>query len=108
MGVDRIFLASAIADPGTRLDAYVIVASEDKRTVARQLVSQLRNQGMRVDMTDVMRSVKAQFKEANRSAAAHAVIVGEEWQSGFVAVKNLSTGDQQDIPVKEIGQWLQA
>lgn len=108
MGVDRIFLASSIAEPDTRLDAYVIVASDERRTAARQLVSELRSQGLRIDMTDTTRSVKAQFKEANRSAAATAVIVGEEWKSGLVAVKNLVTGEQQEIPVKEIGRWLQA
>ena len=108
MGVDRIFLASALAKPDTRLDAFVIVASDDRRTEARTLVSDLRRQNLRVDMTDTARSVKAQFKEADRSAAAAAVIVGEEWSSGLVAVKNLETGEQQEIPYKEIGRWLQA
>ena len=108
MGVDRIFLASSLAEPGTLLDVFVIVASDDMRTTARKLVSELRVQGLRVDMTDSARSVKAQFKEANRSAAATAVIVGDEWSSGLVAIKNLETGEQQEIPHKEIGQWLQA
>ena len=108
MGVDRIFLASSIAEPETRLDAFVIVASDDRRTTARKLVSDLRREGLRVDMTDMARSVKAQFKEANRTAAATAVIVGEEWSTGLVAVKNLETGEQREIPVKEIGRWLQA
>lgn len=108
MGVDRIFLASDLAPSNVRLDAFVIVASDDRRAEARRLVSELRGQGLRVDMPDTARSVKAQFKEANRSAAATAVIVGEEWSSGSVAVKNLETGQQQEIPVKEIGQWLQA
>ena len=108
MGVDRIFLASSVAEPGTLLDAFVIVANDDRRATARKLVSELRGQGLRVDMTDTTRSVKAQFKEANRSAAATAVIVGEEWSNGLLAVKNLETGEQQEIPVKEIGRWLQA
>jgi histidyl-tRNA synthetase len=108
MGVDRIFLASRFTQPEAALDVFVIVASEDTRVEARKLVSELRGQGLRVDMTDTVRSVKAQFKEANRSVAAAAVIVGEEWSSGRVACKNLETGEQEEIPIKEIGRWLQA
>jgi histidyl-tRNA synthetase len=59
-------------------------------------------------MTDIERSVKAQFKEADRRNAAKAVIVGDEWSNGRVAIKNLVTGEQQEIPVKEIGRWLRA
>jgi len=108
MGVDRILLASGRTGADTRLDAFVIVASKERRPDARQLVSDLRIQHLRVDMTDMPRSVKAQFKEANRAGAGAAVIVGEEWTSGHVAVKNLETGEQQEIPIKEIGRWLQA
>jgi histidyl-tRNA synthetase len=108
MGVDRIFLASDTAPPDSLLDAFVVVAGDDKRTEARTLVSDLRGEGLRVDMTDTTRSVKAQFKEADRSAAAAAIVVGEEWSSGLVAVKDLKTGEQREIPIKEIGRWLQA
>ena len=108
MGVDRIFLASDLGAPDTLLDAFVIVARPDLRVEARILVSDLRRQNLRVDMVDTVRSVKAQFKEADRSAARAAVIVGDEWSNGRVAVKNLETGEQQEIPVKEIGRWLQA
>ncbi len=71
-------------------------------------MSDLRDGRLRVDMTDTQRSVKAQFKEADRRRARTAVIVGEEWSSGLVAVKDLDSGEQRDIPVKELGRWLQA
>ena len=108
MGVDRIFLASDTAPPDSLLDALVVVADDDKRTEARTLVSELRGEGLRVDITDTTRSVKAQFKEAGRSAAAAAIVVGEEWSNGLVAVKDLKTGEQREIPIKEIGRWLKA
>ncbi len=108
MGVDRISLASG-AEPGRfALDAFVVVADDTRRVDARRLVSDLRDGRLRVDMTDTQRSVKAQFKEADRRRARTAVIVGEEWSSGLVAVKDLDSGEQRDIPVKELGRWLQA
>ena len=59
-------------------------------------------------MTDRPRPMKAQFKEADRSGAAAAVVVGEEWSSGEVTVKRLETGDQDVIAAKEIETWLRA
>lgn len=108
MGVDRILLASTAEQPDALLDAFVVAASPDYRTVARTLTSQLRAGGWRTDMTDRDRSIKAQFKEADRAKAAVAIVVGSEWDEGSVTVKRLDTGDQEVIAVKEIDAWLRA
>ena len=108
MGVDRILLASDARPESVALDVWVVVADPDLRIDARRLVSDLRRDRLRVDMSDTQRPVKAQFKEADRARARSVVIVGGEWSSGLVAVKDLTTGEQREIPVKEIGRWLQA
>jgi len=108
MGVDRILLASQVPDDENALDVFVVVADEAKRGDARSLVSTLRSEGIRTDMTDEQRSVKAQFREADRRSSAFAVIVGDEWDEGQVAVKSLSSGDQQLTATKEIAGWLKA
>jgi histidyl-tRNA synthetase len=108
MGIDRILLASKGLEPRARLDAFIVVADERFRADGRRLTSDLRGDGFRVDMTDRQRSVKAQFKAADRSGAAAAIVVGDEWESGNVTVKNLESGEQEEIPVKEIAQWLQS
>jgi histidyl-tRNA synthetase len=106
MGIDRIQLAAPQASEYPLLDAFVIAASHDHRAQARKLTAQLRRAGVRVDMTDRDRSMKVQFKEADRSRASVAVIVGSEWDRGEVTVKRLDTGDQDVIAVKEIESWL--
>jgi histidyl-tRNA synthetase len=108
MGIDRILLASKGLEPRARLDAFIVVADERLRADGRRLTSDLRGDGFRVDMTDRQRSVKAQFKAADRSGAAAAIVVGDEWESGNVTVKNLESGQQEEIPVKEIARWLQS
>ncbi|MCL1595061.1 MAG: histidine--tRNA ligase [Actinomycetia bacterium] len=108
MGVDRILLASRPSGTSLELDAFVVVAEDTLRSEARQLVSDLRRSGIRVDMNDEPRSVKAQFKESDRRGAAHAVVVGDEWSHGDVTVKDLRTGEQRQIQVKEIETWLRA
>jgi histidyl-tRNA synthetase len=107
MGVDRILLASEGEDEAPELDAFVVVTDEPLRGQARILTSELRSAKFRVDMTDTQRSVKAQFKDADRRGARAVIVVGSEWADGSVTVKNLDTGDQSVIAAKEIKAWLQ-
>jgi histidyl-tRNA synthetase len=68
-------------------------------------VSGLRRSGFSVDMDLEGRSVKAQFRAADRRNAAGAIIVGDEWDEGRIVVKNLTTGDQEDISYEEVEAW---
>jgi histidyl-tRNA synthetase len=108
MGVDRILLASSAEDRGSALDAFVVVTDEPLRNAARILTSGLRTAGLRIDMTDMQRSVKAQFKEADRARAGAAIVVGSEWADGEVTVKDLDSGEQEVMETKEIEGWLRA
>lgn len=108
MGVDRILLASADQSRGDRFDAFVIAATEGHRAQARKLVSRLRVSGIRAEMTDSDRAVKTQFREADRSGSTHAIVVGDEWADGHVVVKQLQSGEQELVAVKEIEAWLRA
>jgi histidyl-tRNA synthetase len=107
MGMDRILLASMAEESGPALDAFIVVVDALLRTTARILTSDLRSAGLRIDMTDAQKSVKAQFKDADRSGARAAIVVGSEWADGDVTVRDLESGDQQVIPAKEINGWLQ-
>lgn len=106
MGLDRILLAKG--EPGSQpaLDAFVIVADADRRRDAQALVRSLRRSGLRADYVAGERSVKAQFKAADRARAAHALVVGEEWNEGRVTARDLATGEQQPVAVEEIETWL--
>ncbi|MCZ7533231.1 MAG: histidine--tRNA ligase [Acidimicrobiia bacterium] len=106
MGIDRILLASDIPLDVPSLDVFVVVVDESLRSEARLLVSELRSGGIRVDMSDVQRSVKAQFKEADRRRSISAVVVGDEWNQDNVTIRDLATGEQSLIGPKEIAQWL--
>lgn len=106
MGMDRILLASTAATPGPRFDAFVIAATDADRVTARSFVSELRSRGFRIEMTDRPRTVKAQFREADKAGAANAIVVGSEWAAGAVTAKRLTTGEQLIVPTKEIDTWL--
>jgi len=106
MGLDRILLAREQTTLGPALDGYIIVADPDRRAVANALVRRLRSEGLRIDTTIGDRSVKAQFKAADRARAASALVVGEEWDEGRVTARDLATGEQRQIALEEIEIWL--
>jgi histidyl-tRNA synthetase len=53
------------------------------------------------------RSVKAQFKVADREHAAYCVVVGEsELAAGSVVLKDLTTGEQTTVPRDDLPSRL--
>ncbi|MDH5372867.1 MAG: histidine--tRNA ligase [Acidimicrobiia bacterium] len=106
MGIDRILLAAG--DDGTDvvpLDLFIIVAAPERREVAARFLSELRLAGVRADMAPEQRSVKAQFRAADRRQAAGVAIVGVEWEDDRVVVRNLSKSTQDVIKREEVAAW---
>jgi histidyl-tRNA synthetase len=105
LGCDRI--VAAMPDAGEpRLDVFVAVATPDRTAAAGAWVRTLRATGHRVDWVTGARSLKAQFKAADRSGAAVVAIVGEEWDAGQVRLKRLATGEEAAVNIEEVGPWL--
>jgi len=98
LGIDRILLAlgSGPADRSA-LDAYIIVAEEKRRGQATALLRRLRDRRLRADMEPGSRSVKAQFKSADRRQAQAAIVVGDEWEAGEVTVRDLDSGEEARV-----------
>ncbi|MFQ5948517.1 MAG: histidine--tRNA ligase [Acidimicrobiia bacterium] len=108
LGLDRIVLALGDQAIEPKLDVFVILAESGRRSEAFRLMSRLRSSGLRVDADLGQRSVKAQFRTANRRKAAGAVVVGEEWDEDKVTARDLVTGDQRLIPVEEVEEWARS
>lgn len=111
LGVDRTLIACD--DEGCfpavplELDAYVVDVVGGLEAVA--ITAELRTAGFSVDRSFDNRSMKAQMKQANRSDAANAIIIGEnEVADGTVVVKPMRGGDQQTIPRSALVAHLSA
>jgi histidyl-tRNA synthetase len=104
-GCERI-VAAMPASTGPRLDVFVAVATPERTEAAASWVRALRASGLRVDWADGGRSLKAQFKAADRSGAAAVAIVGDEWDSGKVRAKRLETGEEATVMIGEVATWL--
>jgi histidyl-tRNA synthetase len=112
VGIERMLIAGdaegALAGQARRgLDAFVIdgVGGNEATLVAHEL----RESGLRVDRLYGGRSVKAQWKVADRSGAAFGVMLGrDELARAAVAVKDLRSGEQVEVPREQLAGWLRA
>lgn len=91
------------------LDAYIISLGETG-TQPLQMAQALRHAGLTAEVNFVTRSLKAQFKSADRKEAKYVVIVGEtEAAEGKVNLKRSGEKDQvtikQEDLVKTIKEW---
>jgi histidyl-tRNA synthetase len=112
MGIERLLIVadqlSALALPETRFDAFVVDGLTRGRE-ALTLTQELREAGLRVDRAYGNRSLSAQWKAAERAHAAFGVMLApDEFSRGAVAVKDLGTGKQVEVPRDQIVAWLRA
>ena len=65
-------------------------------------MQQLRNAGIHADMDHTGRSLKAQFKYANKTGAPLCITLGDdEVANGVVKVKNMNTREERTAPLAE-------
>jgi histidyl-tRNA synthetase len=90
----REAMAKAIASE-RKIDIYIVIAKEERRTNALAQIQQLRDRGYRVDYPLTNEKVARQFQTAEDSGAAIALLYGDEWPQ--VKVKHLSTREESLI-----------
>ena len=105
MGIERVLMLMnsegiVIPEPPV-LDVFVTFMS-GYRADAFRLVEDLRKQGLRADMDHCGRSLKAQFKYANKTGAPVSATIGEEEAAkSEVRLKDMNNGSEEVVPVSE-------
>jgi histidyl-tRNA synthetase len=101
-GIERILLA--LESQGIQLPwrphklIWLVAHGDAGRSANWKLMSELRAAGLMADMDVSGRSVKAQFKVADREAAAFCLVTGEtELQTASVVIKDLASGEQTTV-----------
>ena len=102
MGMER--LISLLSQQETKkLDGYIVSNSS---TEAFKLAQQLRNQGFSIEFDLANKKFTKQLEKASK-CANFALILGEdEINKNQVSVKNLSTGEQKTVDVKDCANLL--
>lgn len=112
MGLER--LALIIEAVGKRSEALgfdisIIYADKKSWSQALQMAYQLRVQGYRVDIDLQNKSMKNQFKKADKVGSTLALILGEqEAQSGTLTLKDLKSQEQKTIRQDQLESELKA
>lgn len=91
------------------LDVFVVVANPLAEMAATEFVRNMREQGLVVDRDYQGKSMKAQFKMADREKARFVVILGEdEMANGYATVKDLTTSVQKQISFAQLTESIHA
>ena len=114
IGVERVLIACAAEEVGvapdpTRADVFVVngLGAEGSAEASR-LLHELRENGVRAERTYGDRSVKAQFKAADKSGATWSVMFGRnEAARNAVTVKDLRSGEQLEVGRDGLAEWLE-
>ncbi len=105
LGIERLAMLleqKGVILPEPRLfDVYVAALGADARIPALSLTEALRGAGVRAEMDHAGRSLKAQFKSADKLGALKVVIVGgDELARGTVRVRDMATKEETEIPLE--------
>jgi len=109
-GFDRVMLALENAGAGIpekMLDAYILPIGNSAKVAATGVLMKLREAGIRADMDLMGRSMGKAMKYANNIGVQTVIIIGEkELENGLLAVKNMASGEQKEVPLQNIVQYF--
>jgi histidyl-tRNA synthetase len=108
IGIERILIAlEAVGWTPQNLSPDVFLVSAGEGARVRALARELRDSGLRVELDIEERSMKSQMRQADKSGAKFAIVLGEaEVAAGVVQVKAMVDGSQVPAKLSEVSDWL--
>ncbi len=111
-GIERLMLLmdnTGAAFPERQKPRIYIAGMDEKtRAAAFKIAAELRLKGVNAECDLMNRSVKAQFKYADKLGAEYVAVIGEtEIVSGEVTLKNMKDGTQSAVKTTQIYSYIQ-
>lgn len=107
MGLERTILT--LENKGIKIpkpagpDVFIVTIGDGASYEGFKLLNQLREADLVADMDHLGRSVKAQFKYADRLSAGYTITIGEEELSkGTVKLRNMTDGKEMEVASDDI------
>ncbi len=102
LGLERLLLVAenqgVVIPRPTLFDVYIATMGDAARLAGFQLAYQLRRLGIKAECDHVGRSIKAQFKYANKLGVRYVATLGEnELAQGVMKLKDMELGAEQEI-----------
>ena len=106
IGFDRTILAletEKYAFPTLDLDVFVILFNEEMMNKAIEITQELRKQNIKTDLDLLNRGIGKSMKYANSINAKKVIIIGpDELEKDSVTIKDMESGEQKVIKIKNI------
>ncbi len=110
IGFDRVMLAldkQGVKLPEKLITAYIISMVDEAEETVYRLASELRENRISTEITLAKRSISKEMKRANALNAKYTVIIGEdELAKGVVTIKNMASGEQQELPIEKAVEFF--
>ena len=111
MGIERLLMvmeAEGVALPEDETpDIFIAHMGDAAGKAAAKLCYELRAKGIAVSGELLGRSVKAQMKYADKTGAKYSVVLGDnEIETGKANVKNMETGEQTEVALSGLSEFL--
>lgn len=107
MGIERLLIvmeSQNIVIPKPELyDAFICTMGSAAMDASFPLLLKLRENGVKAEIDHTGRSIKAQFKYANKINAKYVIVIGEdELKNNSVKLKNMQDGNEEFIKMEDI------
>jgi histidyl-tRNA synthetase len=94
--------------PQSQIEYFIACVDESFKAEAVQITMELRSKGLSANFSYKSTKLGKQLKQASEYNAKKCIIIGEEFKDNKLTVKNLSTGEQELIDIKEFLAGLES
>ena len=113
LGFERCVLALQAAGvefpQATRCEVFVACVDDSVRAQAFSLVQACRDAGLSADMDHQQRSLKSQFKLADKLGAHYVAVLGpDELVAGSVTLRDMQTHEERTVPLEDVPRMANA
>ena len=111
MGIERMLMVQDMRGTAPQapdyLEALVVTLGDEARLQGMRLVNELRNHGVKCDLDHAARSMKAQFKYANKLGVKQVIVIAsDELARGVVKLRDMAQSTEEEVPMGQIVERL--
>lgn len=106
LSIERLLLAleeGIELDIEENFDLFIVTMGEEADRYAVKLLNDLRKNGVKADKDYLNRKIKGQMKQADRLNAKYTIVIGDqELENNSIAIKNMTTGESENIQLDQL------
>ena len=111
IGLTRLFYKlselNILNEEAKSISKVLVVSMTDDISRALEVATKIREQGINADVYLEDKKIKAKFKYADKLKIPFVAIIGEEEEkNGTVSLKNMQTGEQEEMSVEKMIEFL--